>query len=215
MKDLILGWLTLPLIAAVAWTQTPPPKIAVPEGFMVERIYEVPRDTQGSWVALAVGPDGTLYTSDQYDKGFFRVTPSRIGDGEKGTVVEKEPVGISNAWGMCVAYGALYAMRCGKGNGLWRVTDSDGDGRFDKPEQLFALVGASEHGPHAVLPDRDGKNLLINGGNASGVPPGITHHAVPPAWKEDLLLPRQPDGHRSGPHYKRRWRRPSPGLRYA
>ena len=195
MKDLFLGCLSLPLIALLAWAETPPPpQIEVPEGFMVERIYQVPRKTQGSWVSLAVAPDGTIIVSDQYDKGIFRVTPSKIGDGEKGTVVEKEPTGISNAWGMCVAFDALYVMRCGKGNGLWRVTDSDGDGRFDKPEQLFALTGASEHGPHAVLPDLDGKSLLINGGNITNLPSGITHHGVPPVWKEDLLLPRQPDG---------------------
>ena len=174
----------------------PPNKIRVPEGFKVELVYTVPRETQGSWVSMCSSPDGSLFVSDQDDKGLYRVWPSKIGAGRKGTRVSKVPTDISNALGMCVAFESLYVMRMGggAGNGLWRVTDSDGDGRYDKPEQLFKLVGAGGHGPHAVLPDLDGKHLLICGGNGVGVPPGITHHRVPPNWAEDLLLPRQPDG---------------------
>jgi len=173
---------------------TPANKIRLPKGFRAEIVYTVPRDAQGSWVAMTAAPDGSLYVSDQYDKGLFKVTPSKIGDGQRGTSVEKVPAPISNARGMCVAFDALYVMRSGKDNGLWRVTDSDGDGRYDKPERLFELHGASEHGPHAVIPARDGKSLLINGGNAVGVPPALTKSAVPQNWSEDLLLPRQPDG---------------------
>ena len=172
----------------------PPDNIRVPEGFKVELVYTVPRETQGSWASMCSSPDGSLFVSDEKEKGLYRVWPSKIGEGQKGTRVSKVPADISNALGMCVAFESLYVMRMGAGNGLWRVADSDGDGRYDKPEQLFELVGAGGHGPHAVLPDLDGKHLLICGGNGVGVPPGITHHRVPPNWAEDLLLPRQPDG---------------------
>ncbi len=173
---------------------TPVDQIRVPDGFKVELVYTVPRETQGSWVALTAAPDGSLIASDQSDAGLFRVKPSKIGDGQKGTTVSKINVPISNARGMCVAFNALYVMRSDDGNGLWRVTDSTGDGRYDKAEQLFAINGSTEHGPHAVIPDIDGKSLLICSGNAAAVPPDLTHSAVPRVWGEDQLLPRQPDG---------------------
>jgi len=34
-------------------------------GFVGERVYQVPRDREGSWVALCRGPEGTLFASDQ------------------------------------------------------------------------------------------------------------------------------------------------------
>ena len=49
-------------------------KLHGPKGFKVDLIYNVPRDTQGSWVNLAVDPKGRLITSDQYGK-LYRVTP--------------------------------------------------------------------------------------------------------------------------------------------
>jgi hypothetical protein len=40
--------------------------ITVPAGFKVEQLYTVPKETQGSWVALTSDPKGRLIACDQY-----------------------------------------------------------------------------------------------------------------------------------------------------
>ena len=57
---------------------TPIDRIKAPKGFKVELLYTVPRESQGSWVNLAVDPKGRLIASDQYGK-LYRVTPPGIG----------------------------------------------------------------------------------------------------------------------------------------
>ena len=52
---------------------TPTDKIHVPEGFRVELLRSIPKETEGSWVNLCVDPQGWLITSDQYG-GLYRVT---------------------------------------------------------------------------------------------------------------------------------------------
>ena len=179
---------------------TPADQLKLPEGFNAEIIYNVPREEQGSWVALTTDNEGRLIAADQGDKGLFLITPSKFGDGESGTKVEKIPVDVSNAQGLLWAFDSLYVMRNGQGSGLWRVTDSDGDGQLDKAEQIMPLVGAGEHGPHAVILSEDGKNLYVCAGNHTSPPGNLTASRVPLNWSEDLLLPRQPDarGHAAG-----------------
>ena len=38
---------------------------SVPQGFVAETVYTVPKATQGSWVSLAVAPNGDLVAGDQ------------------------------------------------------------------------------------------------------------------------------------------------------
>ena len=60
------------------------------DGFHVERIYSVPNESQGSWVAITVDDFGRLYTSDQYGK-LYRVTPPAISGSE--TKIERIDLG--------------------------------------------------------------------------------------------------------------------------
>ena len=48
---------------------------------------------------------------------------------------------------------------------VWRITDTDGDDRLDKAENLIRLGSGGEHGPHAVLPTEDGEGIYFIGGN--------------------------------------------------
>jgi putative heme-binding domain-containing protein len=173
---------------------TPAEKIRVREGFQVELLYSVPKAVQGSWVSMAVDPRGRLVVSDQDKLGLWRVTP-KASDVE----VEKIPVDLGGAQGLLWAFDALYVNVNGRGSGLWRVTDSDGDDRLDRTEQLIPLQGGGEHGPHAVVLTEDGKGLYVVAGNHTEVPE-LTGSRLPPNWKEDLLLPRQWDanGHARG-----------------
>ncbi|MEM9017319.1 MAG: hypothetical protein AAGC68_09915, partial [Verrucomicrobiota bacterium] len=74
------------------------------EGFEVEKLYDVPKETQGSWVSMAVDEEGRLYCADQDDKGLFRI--SIEGEDVK---VEKMPAEVTGAQGLLWHRGVLYA----------------------------------------------------------------------------------------------------------
>lgn len=172
-------------------------EVQVPAGFVAELLYEVPR-AQGSWVCLATGPDGSLYTSDQR-RGLYRVWPARAGDAESTTRVERVPVRIGGAQGLLWAFDSLYAVVNGSRSGLYRLRDRDGDGRLDHAELLRRLHGSGEHGPHAVVLGPHGRSLFVVCGNHTD-PTEFAVSRVPRPWREDLLLPRQWDakGHARG-----------------
>lgn len=169
-------------------------------GFKAELLYTVPKAQQGSWVAMTNAPDGGFFVSDQDDAGLFHVKPATLGDPESQTVVTPVPAPISSAQGMLWAFDGLYVhVNSGSKSGLYRVTDSDGDGALDATEQLSPVPGGGEHGPHATIFTEDGKDLYIAGGNHTDLPP-IVGSRLPTNWGEDHLLPRQWDagGHAVG-----------------
>jgi putative heme-binding domain-containing protein len=171
--------------------------LTVKEGFLVEKLYEVPKDSQGSWVALCAGPDGTLYATDQYNKdgqALYHIKPPAVDDHEGKTEVIAQPVKINGAQGVRWAFGALYVMESGKQAGLTRVTDSDGDGLLDKKELLLNIWGGGEHGTHAIVPTPDGEGLYLVAGNMSPLPKLDASKPVEGLWSEDHVLPQNPDG---------------------
>ncbi len=180
---------------------TDPATLKVAKGFHVERLYSVPKATEGSWVNLCVDPRGRLITSDQAGS-LYRITPPPIGSNE-GTKVEKIPAQIAGAQGLLWAFDALYVMpnirkKMPDGTqiqpGLYRVTSSKFNDVLDKVEPLLMFDGAGgEHGTHAILPHPDGKRLTLICGNQTKMPKYDTTK-VPPVWGEDHLLPRMPDG---------------------
>jgi len=196
----------------------------VPEGFVVERLFVVPKDELGSWVCLATDPQGRIIASDQGDKGLVRITPAPL-DGSKPTTVERLPAAITSAQGLLWAFDALYAVcNGGPGSGLYRVTDPDGDDRPDRVEKLRSLDGGGEHGPHAVHLSPDGTRLFVICGNHTKLPfpvtdvtpplvmggvrteqrrtalPAGASSRLPANWDEDQVIPRMWDanGHAVG-----------------
>ncbi len=197
---------------------------AVPAGFRVERLFVVPRDELGSWVALTTDPKGRLIASDQGDKGLVRITPAPLnGSGE--TLVEKIPVPITAAQGLLWAFDALYVVcNGGPGSGLYRVTDTNADDTLDTVEKLRAFEGGGEHGPHNILLSPDGARLFVICGNHTKVPfeiknvtdpqtfggvrstqrrvelPADGASRLPANWDEDQIIPRMWDanGHAVG-----------------
>ncbi len=143
-------------------TALPGEEVSVPEGFVCELVYSVPRARQGSWVALTFDDRGRAYASDQH--GFlYRVELSPGGLAER---VERVPVELGEAQGLCWAFDALYVVvnRSKRfESGLYRVTDSDGDDRLDRFELLRAFEGNDEHGPHAVVHAFDEELYVIGG----------------------------------------------------
>jgi hypothetical protein len=58
-----------------------PAALQVAPGFKVELIYTVPKEDQGSWVALTVDPKGRIYAGDQYG-AVYRLTVPPVGSTE-------------------------------------------------------------------------------------------------------------------------------------
>jgi len=167
------------------------------DGFQAELLYTVPNDVQGSWVALTTDDQGRLYASDQGKRGLYRITPAPLGEAGAVTRVEKVPIDVSGAQGMCWAFDSLYVNV--NGQGVWRLRDTDGDDQLDAAENLIPLGHGGEHGPHAILPTPDGERLYFIAGNHTAEPE-FSSSRPPANWGEDLLLPRQWDarGHARG-----------------
>jgi putative heme-binding domain-containing protein len=194
------------LIAAVAFVAHAPRCAAVgaagdvhlPPGFRAELVYTVPLDTQGSWVSLAVDERGRLIASDQ-NGALYRLTPAP-GDDPSKTKVEPIPLTFGMAHGLLCHDGKLYVVMNGQigsfTSGLYRLSDSDKDDKYDRLEHLRMFNGAGEHGPHAVLLGPDSKSLYFVCGNFTALP-RFDRSLVPPVWQEDQLLPRlyDPMGH--------------------
>ncbi len=169
----------------------------VPEGFKIETIFKVPK-TMGSWVSLTTDPQGRLIASDQGDKGLYLITP---GNSSTPTSVERLPVALSSAQGLLWAFDSLYAVvNDGSKSGLYRLRDTNADGKVDSEELCMAIPGNGEHGPHAVILSPDGKSLFVAAGNHTKLPDAIHGSRVPQNWNEDHLLPRRWDanGHAAG-----------------
>lgn len=183
---------------------TDPATITAPAGFKVELLYTVPKNEQGSWVALTVDKKGRLLCGDQYG-GVYRLTPPPIGSAEKA-IVEKVETGIGGAHGLLYAFDSLYMMICesvdgNQSQGLYRLRDKDGDDHFDKPVLLSGCKGAGEHGQHSIQLSPDGKGIYFNSGNHTSLPENLAiTRAAKGQWDEDHILPRMWDanGHARG-----------------
>jgi hypothetical protein len=78
-------------------TALPGEEVRVPDGFVCDLVYSVPRARQGSWVALCFDPAGRAYTSDQH--GFlYRTTLDATGEVLR---VERIDVPLGEAQGLC------------------------------------------------------------------------------------------------------------------
>lgn len=171
-------------------------EITVPKGFKVEKLYNVPKDQEGSWVALTVDAKGRLIAGDQYGSLY------RMSVGESPLKPEKLNIEIGKAHGLLAAFGSLYAMvnEDGKNNGLYRIQDTNGDDQYDKVTKLHTIQGGGEHGLHSMVVSPDGKRIFFNCGNHAQLPEGLTDSRPAMIWSEDHVLPRLWDarGHARG-----------------
>jgi len=165
---------------------TDPSNFKVKEGFKVELLYKVPAKQQGSWVAMTLDPKGRLIVSDQYGS-LYRI------DVTGKAKVEKIDLDIGAAQGLLHAFDGLYVMVNGHkklGKGVFKVTDKDGDDKYDTVTKLLEFDRrGGEHGPHALVLGPEGKSIYMVVGNQTPVPK-YQSTRVPPLWGEDQLIPR-------------------------
>lgn len=143
-------------------TATPADKIRLPEGFEIELLYTVPRDVQGSWVAMCQDNKGRFIVSDQYG-GIYRFPIPKLGEPVDPDTIEQitySPAGapkrgdhegtapqelndelaklpkIGHAQGLCYAFDSLYVVvnsrNSASGTGVFRLLDTDNDDQFDQ-----------------------------------------------------------------------------------
>jgi len=161
-------------------------KISTLPGFKAEKIYDIPKKEQGSWVGLTSDDKGRLIACDQYG-GIYRVNL-----GNKLSV-EKLKVKVTGAHGVLYAFNSLYVFSYT--GGLFRLQDSNGDDQFDKEELLMGGFKAKgEHGIHSMVLSPDKKSIYLVTGNNADLPKSVTKLRMARAWKEDHLLPRMDDG---------------------
>src|SRR5690349_6302248 len=113
-------------------TGTPAANVKVAKDFKVDLLYNVPKEQQGSWVAMCVDPKGRLIVSDQYGK-LYRVTLPSVNSTSEPKV-EPIDVKIGAAQGLLCAFDSLYVMVNEDHpypRGLYRVRDTDGDDKYD------------------------------------------------------------------------------------
>jgi putative heme-binding domain-containing protein len=175
-------------------------EVSVAKGFKVEKLYNVPKDQQGSWVALTVDPKGRLIACDQYGS-IYRMSVPEIGQTEP-LKPEKLAIEMGKAHGLLAAFDSLYVMvnEDGKNNGLYRLQDSNGDDQYDKIAKLHSMAGGGEHGLHSMVVSPDGKRIFFNCGNHTKLPEGLEKSRASQIWGEDHVLPRLWDanGHARG-----------------
>jgi putative heme-binding domain-containing protein len=178
-------------------------EITVPKGFEVEKLYNVPKDQEGSWVALTVDPKGRLIACDQYGSIYRMSVPPVVRDSIAAPLKpEKLSIELGKAHGLLAAFDSLYVMvnEDGKNNGLYRLQDTDSDDQYDKTTKLVTMKGGGEHGLHSMVVSPDGKRIYFNGGNHTELPDELSTSRPAKIWNEDHVLPRLWDanGHARG-----------------
>ncbi len=165
----------------------------VPKDFKLDLLYNVPGESEGSWVAMCVDPQGRLIVSDQNGK-LYRVTLPSV---DRSGPIRPEPIDldIGGAHGLLHAFGSLYVMvnEGTRPHGLYRVRDTNGDDRYDDVQLLRQMDISGEHGGHSIVLSPDGKSLYVVVGNQSTLTQ-LSSSRVPRVWSEDNLLPRIPTG---------------------
>jgi len=122
-------------------------------GFEVEKVVAVPLEKMGSWVALTADDRGRLICSDQ-EGSLYRISPPVFGeriDSADSNRIERLNLNIGRAQGLLFVKGNLYVVVNNRGkpsSGLYRLSDTTDDDKFDKIELLKTFQGAGEHGPH-------------------------------------------------------------------
>tara|TARA_R110002167_G_scaffold36686_18_gene115909 strand:- start:3174 stop:5729 length:2556 start_codon:yes stop_codon:yes gene_type:complete len=171
----------------------------LPTGFELEELYHPSAHGQGSWVSLAQSEEGVIYACDQYGKIYTFNAPS-IGSVVKPDQVDSLDLKIGEAHGLLWAHNSLYVSvnknweddvpdDQESGSGVYRITDTDSDGKLDKVTMLLKLQGAGEHGPHSFVLAPNGEDIYFIAGNHTLVPePVLEHSLLPTNWGEDNLF---------------------------
>ena len=165
---------------------TDPAGFSVPAGFKVELIRSA-RPNEDSWVAMAFDPQGRL-TLAREKRGLIRIDPIRAPASDAEVIHET----LLECRGLLYARGSLYA-NANNSKALVRLTDADGDGRFEKAEELLRTEGGVGHGRNHIKLGPDGWIYIAHGNNVRPPANALTNSRVV-SMAEDQVIQNPWDG---------------------
>ena len=185
--------------AAAGKPATPAESLTVPDGFKVELLRSA-QPGEGSWVSMAVDPQGRLLISPQGKEPMLRVTLDA--QGQIASIDNNAVPNITGAMGLLYAFNSLYVNGQGpQGYHLYRLRDTDGKGTYGEPELLRKwnknAGGNGEHGAHGIVLGPDSR-LYVVCGNFVDVPDDVLPTSPHKNYRDDLVLPRMEDGNGFG-----------------
>ena len=178
----------------------------VPEGFVLEKLYEPGLADQGSWVSLARGPGTTFFAGDQFG-AIYQLKLKQSGSGLLAERADSLPLNLGYAQGLLWFQDTLYISvnrpwedteQGVQGSGIYRAWDSDDDQKPDSWDQILKLQGYGEHGPHSLVLKPDQSGFVLVAGNHTRLPARLMENSrVPVHWAEDQILApfKDPRGH--------------------
>ena len=153
---------------------TDPATFATLPGYEVSLVRSAHKD-EGSWVSIAFDPEGRL-TVAREDRGLLRMTLSS--DGKAVRQVETIDDALLEVRGLLYAYGALYA-NANNSKGMYRLVDSNNDGRFDEKTLLREFPGSVGHGRNDLALGPDGRIYSIHGDAVEYPRSNVVDHTSP------------------------------------
>lgn len=162
---------------------TDPKDFTLLPGFKAELVRSA-QPGEDSWVAMAFDPQGRVTLSKE-KKGLLRFDP------KSGSMMEIES-SLLECRGLVYAHGVLYA-NANNSKGLYRLSDVDGDGVFEKNEELMHSEGGVGHGRNHIKLGPDGRIWVAHGNNVL-LPSPIAEDSPLRNYANDQVLPNPWDG---------------------
>ena len=156
--------------------------ITVPAGFKIELLRSATPE-EDSWVSMAFDPKGRL-TIAREKRGLLRMTLSPGAGVEKVEVINDT---LLECRGLLYANGALY-VNANNSKLFCRLRDTDGDGMFDKMDELLRTEGGVGHGRNHVKLGPDGMIYLVHGNNVVA-PASAAADSPLRNFRDDRLIP--------------------------
>ncbi len=160
---------------------TDPATLTLPPGFKAELIRSA-QPGEDSWVSMAFDPQGRI-TLGKEKKGLLRLTLSGSGD-QKMEVIDDE---LLECRGLLYAHGSLFA-NANNTKALFRLTDADGDGSFEKRQELMRTEGGVGHGRNHIKLGPDGDIYVAHGNNVL-LPKNVAPDSPLKNYANDQLIP--------------------------
>ena len=173
--------------ASSAKAGTDPASFQLLSDFKVELLRSAGKN-EGSWVSIAFDPQGRL-TVAREDKGLIRYTFSN----DRKNITQAETINddLKECRGLLYAHGSLYA-NANNSKGLYRLRDTNGDGKFDKKKLLHASEGGVGHGRNDLALGPEGKIYAIHGDSVH-LPDNIPNRTSP--LRKNFKPFRKNEGH--------------------
>jgi putative heme-binding domain-containing protein len=154
-------------------------------GFEVELLKNSAKG-EGSWISCAFDPEGRLSIGRE-DAGIWRFTFSKKGRGISKTEMINRT--LKENRGLLYAHGALY-VNANVSKGIYRLRDTNGDGKFDEEKLLRATPGGVGHGRNALALGPDGLIYAIMGDSVE-LPKDGGDYTSPRRRKQKVFRPNE------------------------